>query len=199
MQAMACFPRGGPMRQRYFLNVLAVTATLSANSVANGKTTKVGCRLNGSARQITQIRPVAVAPTTWPSGKRKNSLVPHRRRSRFTRPSTMATSVNITNTGMASATTASRTEKTYVAPIAASAYSATSWGMACSRGRSLNSLCAGALSTHSIESATWRSSGQSGLYRYARGRSKPVWACSADRRASAGRETNGQLREDGPA
>jgi len=35
---------------RYFLKVLAVTATVNANTVANGKTTKVGCRLNGSAR-----------------------------------------------------------------------------------------------------------------------------------------------------
>jgi len=41
---------------RYFVNVLAVTATLSANSVANGSTTKVGCRLNGSAREITHVR-----------------------------------------------------------------------------------------------------------------------------------------------
>ncbi len=37
----------------------------------------------------------------------------------------MATSVNITNTGMASARTASRTEKTWVTCIAASTYSAT--------------------------------------------------------------------------
>lgn len=35
---------------KYFLNVLAVTATVSANNVANGKMTKVGCRLNGKAR-----------------------------------------------------------------------------------------------------------------------------------------------------
>ena len=35
---------------KYFLKVLAVTARLSANSVANGSTMKVGCRLNGSAR-----------------------------------------------------------------------------------------------------------------------------------------------------
>ena len=36
--------------QRYFLKVLAVTATVSANSVAKGNTMKVGCRLNGKAR-----------------------------------------------------------------------------------------------------------------------------------------------------
>ena len=35
---------------KYFLKVLAVTATVSANKVANGKITKVGCRLNGKAR-----------------------------------------------------------------------------------------------------------------------------------------------------
>jgi hypothetical protein len=35
---------------KYFLNVLAVTATLSPNNVANGSTTKLGCMLNGSAR-----------------------------------------------------------------------------------------------------------------------------------------------------
>ena len=35
---------------KYFLNVLAVTATLSAKSVANGNTMKVGWRLNGSAK-----------------------------------------------------------------------------------------------------------------------------------------------------
>ncbi len=35
---------------RYFLNVLAVTATLSAKSVANGSTINVGCKLNGKAR-----------------------------------------------------------------------------------------------------------------------------------------------------
>ncbi len=49
-QVMTCFPGGGPTGQRYFLNVLAVTATLSANSVAKGSTTKLGCRLNGRAR-----------------------------------------------------------------------------------------------------------------------------------------------------
>ena len=35
---------------RYFLNVLAVTASVSANSVAKGNTMKVGCRLKGKAR-----------------------------------------------------------------------------------------------------------------------------------------------------
>jgi len=35
---------------RYFLNLLAVTATLSANSVANGSTTKLGCKLTGNAK-----------------------------------------------------------------------------------------------------------------------------------------------------
>ena len=35
---------------KYFLNVLAVTATLSANSIANGSAIKVGWRLNGNAR-----------------------------------------------------------------------------------------------------------------------------------------------------
>lgn len=35
---------------KYFLNVPAVTATVSANNDANGKMTKVGCRLNGKAR-----------------------------------------------------------------------------------------------------------------------------------------------------
>lgn len=35
---------------KYFLKVLAVIATLSANIVAKGSTTKLGCRLNGSAR-----------------------------------------------------------------------------------------------------------------------------------------------------
>lgn len=38
------------LHQRYFLNVPAVTATLSAKSVANGNTTKPGLRLNGSER-----------------------------------------------------------------------------------------------------------------------------------------------------
>jgi|GEM_PF-4776282 len=33
-----------------FLNVLAVTATVSANNAANGKMMKVGCRLNGKVR-----------------------------------------------------------------------------------------------------------------------------------------------------
>jgi len=41
-QVMTCFRGGGPMGQRYFLKVLAVTATLSANSVAKGSTTKLG-------------------------------------------------------------------------------------------------------------------------------------------------------------
>ena len=41
--------------QRYFLNVLAVTATLNANNAANGKTIKLGCKLNGSARYTTQV------------------------------------------------------------------------------------------------------------------------------------------------
>ena len=36
--------------QRYFLKVLAVTATLRANIPANGKTIKLGCALNGRAR-----------------------------------------------------------------------------------------------------------------------------------------------------
>ena len=40
---------------RYFLNVLAVTATASANSVANGRITNVGCRLNGSDRYTTHV------------------------------------------------------------------------------------------------------------------------------------------------
>jgi len=44
-----------PVSQRYFLNVLAVTATLNANSIANGNTTNVGCRLNGRARYTTQV------------------------------------------------------------------------------------------------------------------------------------------------
>ena len=35
---------------KYFLNVPAVTATLSAKSVANGNTIKVGCRLKGNAK-----------------------------------------------------------------------------------------------------------------------------------------------------
>ena len=35
---------------KYFLNVLAVTDTLSANNTANGNTMKVGCKLNGRAR-----------------------------------------------------------------------------------------------------------------------------------------------------
>lgn len=35
---------------RYFLNVPAVTATLNANSVANGRITKLGCTLNGKAK-----------------------------------------------------------------------------------------------------------------------------------------------------
>jgi len=39
-----------PQNQRYFLKVLAVTATVSANSVAKGSTTNVGCKLNGKAR-----------------------------------------------------------------------------------------------------------------------------------------------------
>ena len=34
---------------------LAVTPTLNANSVANGRTTKLGCRLNGSTRYTTQL------------------------------------------------------------------------------------------------------------------------------------------------
>ena len=40
----------GESAHRYFLKVLAVTATVNANTVAKGKTTNVGCRLNGSAR-----------------------------------------------------------------------------------------------------------------------------------------------------
>ncbi len=36
--------------QRYFLKVLAVTTTVSANIIANGNTTNVGCRLNGKER-----------------------------------------------------------------------------------------------------------------------------------------------------
>jgi len=47
--------RPGQCRYQYFLKVLAVTATLNANSVANGSTMKVGLRLNGSARYITQL------------------------------------------------------------------------------------------------------------------------------------------------
>ena len=35
---------------RYFLNVLAVTATLNANSTAKGNTTNEGCKLKGKAR-----------------------------------------------------------------------------------------------------------------------------------------------------
>ncbi len=35
---------------KYFLKLLAVTAMLKANRVANGRMTKVGCTLNGSAR-----------------------------------------------------------------------------------------------------------------------------------------------------
>jgi hypothetical protein len=50
MQATACFSGSEPIGQRYFLNVLAVTATLNAKTVAKGNTTKLGCRLNGSAR-----------------------------------------------------------------------------------------------------------------------------------------------------
>ena len=41
---------------KYFLNVPAVTATLSANSVANGSITKLGCKLNGSARYTTHVK-----------------------------------------------------------------------------------------------------------------------------------------------
>ena len=44
------FSRVACYAYKYFLNVLDVTATLSANSVANGSTMNVGCRLNGSAR-----------------------------------------------------------------------------------------------------------------------------------------------------
>ena len=35
---------------KYFLKLLAVTATLKAKSVAKGRMIKVGCRLKGSAR-----------------------------------------------------------------------------------------------------------------------------------------------------
>ena len=41
--------------QRYFLNVLAVTATVSANITAKGNTIKDGCRLNGRARYTTHV------------------------------------------------------------------------------------------------------------------------------------------------
>jgi len=41
--------------QRYFLKVLAVTATANANSAAMGITIKVGCRLKGSARYVTRV------------------------------------------------------------------------------------------------------------------------------------------------
>jgi hypothetical protein len=53
--SLRSYPEGKLNRLRkrlykYFLKVLAVTATLSAKSVANGNTMNVGCRLNGSAR-----------------------------------------------------------------------------------------------------------------------------------------------------
>ena len=41
---------GNSAYYKYFLKLLAVTATLKAKSVAKGKMTKVGCRLKGSAR-----------------------------------------------------------------------------------------------------------------------------------------------------
>jgi hypothetical protein len=40
---------GSSVYYKYFLKLLAVTATLRAKSVANGRMTKVECRLNGSA------------------------------------------------------------------------------------------------------------------------------------------------------
>ena len=39
---------------KYFLKVLAVTVTVRANPMANGRITQDGCRLNGSDRYSTQ-------------------------------------------------------------------------------------------------------------------------------------------------
>ena len=40
---------------RHFVNALAATAALSANRVAKGSAARLGCRLNGSARQTTHV------------------------------------------------------------------------------------------------------------------------------------------------